>query len=95
MPIKLTSKQRAELRGRANSLPSIISVGKAGVTPELVAMVDEALTARELIKISIQENCDTPAADTARMVSERTRSEVVQQIGRKIVLYRKNHKLEK
>ena len=85
----MTSKERAFLRGLANGLNSIINIGKAGVTPELVSMADEALAARELIKIGMLDNTETTITDAARMVSERTRSEVVQVIGRKIVLYRK------
>jgi len=86
---KLTSKQRAELRGMANKLNTIITIGKAGVTPELVKMADEALAARELIKIGMLDNADVLINDAAEMVSERSRSEVVQVIGRKFVLYRK------
>ncbi|MCL2702364.1 MAG: YhbY family RNA-binding protein [Defluviitaleaceae bacterium] len=85
----MNSRQRAHLRGLANGLGSIIMIGKAGVTPEVVKMVDEALTARELIKVAMLDNTDTPVADAARMMSERTRSELVQVIGRKIILYRK------
>ena len=85
----MTSKQRAHLRGVSNGLNAIITIGKAGVTPELVKMADEALAERELVKIGMLDNADIPVAEAARMVSERTRSEVVQVIGRKIVLFRK------
>ncbi|MDR1705077.1 MAG: YhbY family RNA-binding protein [Clostridiales bacterium] len=85
----MTSKRRAYLRGLANNMDAIIFVGKTGVTPELINSADEALAARELIKIGVQENCPAPVKDAAIMVGERTRSEVVQVIGRKFVLYRK------
>ena len=90
MSAKLTSKQRAELRAEANGLSVIITIGKAGVTPEVVKMVDEALAARELVKVGMLDTADSTVEDAARMVSERTRSEIVQVIGRKIVLYRKD-----
>ena len=86
----LNSKERARLRGEANSLNVIITVGKAGVTPEVVKMVDEALTARELIKVGLLDNTDIPVEDAAQMLSERSRSQIVQIIGRKIILYKKN-----
>lgn len=85
----INGKQRAYLRGLANPQNAILNIGKTGVSPELVKAVDEALEARELVKIGLLDNCDVPAEDAARMVSERTRSEIVQIIGRKIVLYRK------
>jgi RNA-binding protein len=77
------------LRSLANGYDAIIFVGKTGVTPELVQSADEALAARELIKIGVQENCPVPVKEAAVMVGERTRSEVVQVIGRKFVLYRR------
>ena len=84
----MNSKQRAYLRGLANSLNVIITIGKAGVTPELITMVAEALAARELIKIGMLDNTEIPVAEAAQMVSERSRSQIVQVIGRKIVLYK-------
>lgn len=84
----MNSKQRSYLRGLANKLKAVVMIGKAGVTPEVVKMAAEALAARELIKVSVLDNSDVAAADAARMVSERTRSEVVQVIGRKFVLYK-------
>lgn len=84
----MTSKQRAFLIGLASKEQTIIHIGKNGITPELTASVEEALEARELIKIGMQQNCaDIPAA-LAETLSERTNSSVVQVIGRKMVLYR-------
>ena len=72
----------------------ILQLGKGGVTPENTASVDEALEARELIKISILQNCLEDPRQMAETLAERTHSQVVQVIGRKIVLYRegKNEK---
>jgi len=84
----LTSKQRAYLRSLASTIQPIYQVGKSIVTPELTAGIDEALEARELIKINVLKNCmDTPM-NVANIIAERTHSEVVQVIGKKIVLYR-------
>ena len=84
----MTSKQRAYLKGLAMTMDPILQLGKGGLTPENTAAVDEALAARELIKISVLQNC------LAEVLAERTRSQIVQVIGKKIVLYRegKNEK---
>lgn len=86
----MTSKQRAYLRGLANSIDSIFQVGKNAVTPELTASIDEALEARELVKITVLNNCDLPVRGIADTLSGRTRSETVQVIGKKLVLYRES-----
>ncbi|CCZ04991.1 MAG: ribosome assembly RNA-binding protein YhbY [Clostridiales bacterium] len=84
----MTSRQRAYLRSLASTIQPIYQVGKSIVTPELTAGIDEALEARELIKINVLKNCmDTPM-NVANIIAERTHSEVVQVIGKKIVLYR-------
>ena len=84
----MTSKQRAYLRSLAMKIEPILQLGKSGVTPENTASVAEALEARELIKISVLQNCLFDPQDMAQMLAERTQSEVVQVIGKKIVLYR-------
>ena len=71
---------------------AILQIGKSSITPELTAAVLEALEARELIKINVLQNCVDDQNELARVLAERTRSEVVQVIGRKIVLYKKNNK---
>jgi RNA-binding protein len=82
------SKQRAYLKGLAMTMNPIFQIGKSSLTPQLTEAVEEALAARELIKISVLQNClDDPRA-IAEYLSERTHSEVVQVIGKKIVLYR-------
>ena len=84
----MTTKQRAYLKGLAMTMDPIFQIGKGGVTPENTAAVEEALIARELIKISVLQNCMDDTRAMAEVLAERTRSQVVQVIGRKIVLYR-------
>ncbi len=84
----MTSKQRAYLKGLAMNLDPIFQIGKGSVTPELTAAVAEALEARELIKLSVLKNCLDDSRSIAEILAERTRSEVVQVIGKKIVLYK-------
>ena len=82
----MTSKQRAYLKGLAMTQDAILQIGKSSLTPEVTASVAEALEARELVKINVLQNCmDDPRA---QMLAERTRSQVVQVIGKKIVLYK-------
>ena len=88
----LTSKQRAHLRGLANDMPAIIQVGKGGVSDNLLEQIDEALEARELIKIRLLQNTDENPEELARTLANLTRSEVVQRIGKTIVLYRLSQK---
>mgnify|MGYP002771102418 CR=1 FL=1 len=73
----------------------IMQLGKGSVTPENTAAVDEALAARELIKINVLQNCLDDPRQMAEVLAERTHSQVVQVIGRKIVLYRKGKKEKK
>ena len=90
----MTSKQRAYLKSLAMTMDPILQIGKSSVTPELTAAVAEALEARELIKISVLQNCLEDPRQMAEVLAERTRSQIVQVIGKKIVLYRegKNEK---
>ena len=90
----MTSKQRAYLNGLATTMDPLLQLGKGGLTPENTAAVDEALAARELIKISVLQNCLEDPRQMAEVLAERTRSQIVQVIGKKIVLYRegKNEK---
>ncbi len=88
----MTSKERALLRSQAHHLEPIVHVGKESLTPEVTAAVDEALEARELIKIGVLKNCFDDPNEIAQIVAERTKSQVVQVMGKKITLYRKNTK---
>jgi RNA-binding protein len=91
----LTSKQRSQLRGLANSLDTILQVGKDGLGENLVKQANDALEARELIKGKALENCELTAREAAEALAKATRSEVVQIIGTKFVLYRQSHNKDK
>ncbi len=84
----MTSKQRAYLKSLAMTMDPIFQIGKSSLTPELTKAIAEALAARELIKVSVLQNCFDDPAELAQMVAERTHSQVVQVIGKKIVLYK-------
>jgi RNA-binding protein len=86
----MNSRQRAYLKSLAMTMDSILNIGKASLTPEFTESVNEALSARELIKISVLKNCLDEPKTIAYTLAERTKSEVVQVIGRKIVLYRES-----
>lgn len=84
----MTSKQRAYLKSLAMTQTPIFQIGKASLTPENTKAIADALEARELIKISVLQNCMDDPGELAQMVAERTKSQVVQVIGKKIVLYK-------
>lgn len=86
----LNSRQRAQLRGLANSMETILQVGKSGVTENTVKQVSDALEARELIKLRTLETCPTSSRETAEEIAEKTGADVVQVIGTRIVLYRES-----
>ena len=88
----MTSKQRAYLKSLAMKIDPIYNIGKGSISPELVQGVRDALEARELI--GVLQNCMDDPKELANVLAERTRSQVVQVIGKKIVLYKesKNHK---
>ena len=88
----ITTKQRAKLRGMANSIDTILQIGKGGISDTLIKQADDALTARELIKLKVLENCEYSAKEIAQMLSQATNSESVQVIGCKVVLFRRNAK---
>lgn len=88
MAINLSSKQRAHLKGLAMTIDPIYQIGKSSISPELVKGLDEALEKRELIKINVLQNCADDPKELATIVADRTRSTIVQVIGKKIVLYR-------
>ena len=77
----MTTKQRAYLKSLAMTMDPIFQIGKNSMTPELTKAVDEALEARELIKVSVLQNCADDPRELAAMLAERTRSQVVQVIG--------------
>ena len=90
----MTSKTRAYLKSISSTYDPIFQIGKGGITPEVCEAVSEALTARELIKLSVLKNCFDDPKEVAQILAERTRSEIVHVIGRKIVLFRQNSRKE-
>ena len=91
----ITSKQRAYLRSLSVNLPAIMQIGKGGLGDNLVKTVDDALEAKELIKLSVLENSDESARSAADALAEATGADVVAVLGRKIVLYRESKKHKK
>lgn len=88
----ISTKQRAQLRGLANSIDTILQVGKGGISETLIKQVDDALLARELIKMRVLENAPMFAREAAVELAEKTNADIVQVIGTKFVLYRKHPK---
>ena len=93
--MELTSKQRAQLRGIANNIDTILMVGKEGIGENLTKQANDALEAREIIKGKVLDNALMSAREVAEALAPLTRSEVVQVIGTKFVLYRPTHKQDK
>ena len=88
----MTSKQRAYLSSLANPMNPIFQIGKASLTPENVEAICQALDKRELIKVAVLKNCDDNPKEIANVIAERTHSEVVKVIGKKIILFKQNKK---
>ncbi len=86
----MTSKQRAYLKGLAMNIDPVFQIGKGSLTPEITEAVNEAFNTRELIKIAVLKNCFDDPKEIAAVLGERTHSQVVQVIGKKIVLYKEN-----
>lgn len=93
----MTSKQRAYLMSLASTLDPIFQIGKSSLTPEITSAIEECFNTHELIKINVLKNCFDDPKEMAYMLAERTKSQVVQVIGKKIVLYKEkkdNKKIE-
>ena len=86
----LTSKQRAYLRGLGQSCPAIMQIGKSGITENLIKTVSDALEARELVKLTVLENCMGTPKEVANELADATDADVVGVVGRKIILYRES-----
>ncbi len=86
----LNSRQRAQLRGLANTMETIFQVGKGGVNDNIIKQTDDALEARELIKLRVLETCPTTSRETADEIAERVGADVVQVIGSRFILYRES-----
>ena len=84
----MTSKQRAYLKSLAMKEDALVQIGKGGLTPDVTAAVAQALEARELVKVGVLQNCMEETDELGRTLAERTRSILVQVIGKKIVLYK-------
>ncbi|MDQ5983697.1 MAG: hypothetical protein RUMPE_00723 [Eubacteriales bacterium SKADARSKE-1] len=91
----ITSKQRAYLRSLANSIDTILIVGKGGISTELIKQASDALLARELVKGKVLETAGEEAKKFATIIAQQTSSEVVSVIGSKFILYKKNSKTPK
>ena len=88
----LTSKERAYLRGLANTEKAIMQIGKDGIGENLIKTVSDALEARELIKLTVLENCMGTPKEVANELASSTDADVVGVVGRKIILYRESEK---
>ncbi len=88
----ITNKQRAFLSSMANGIDAVYQCGKNSITPEFIEGIDAVLEKRELIKISVLKNCMDDPHEIAQIVAERTHSDVVRVIGKKIILYRPSKK---
>ena len=86
--MELTSKQRAYLKSLASTLNPVFQIGKSSVTPEITAAVEQCFNNNELIKLNVLKNCDDEVHEIANVIADRTRSTLVQVIGKKIVLYK-------
>lgn len=86
----LTSKQRAYLRGLANTISPTTTIGKEGITEALLSSIEETFNTRELIKLSILDTAGLDTREAANDIARAVKAESVQAIGSKIVLYKKN-----
>lgn len=86
----LTGKQKRFLRSSAHHLSPIFQVGKGCVNENMIKQISEALEARELIKVSVLQNCEMEKDEVASLLSKGTKSELVQVIGNTIVLYKES-----
>lgn len=86
----ITTKQRAVLRGLANTLDPVLQIGKEGITENSWVEIDNLFEARELFKIKVLKNCDETPRELANQISQKTNCEIVQCIGSRLVVYKKS-----
>ena len=86
----MNGKERAMLRKQAQNIQPIVHIGKEGITDNLVIQVKDALKARELVKCTVQQNCELGAREASEILCELTEAEGISAIGRKFVLYKKS-----
>lgn len=91
----MTSKQRAYLRAMANSYDTIFQIGKGGINENLLKQVDDALEARELIKLRVLNNSEYTADEAADVIAESVKADVVQVVGTRFILYKESKKHKK
>lgn len=91
----MTSKQRAKLRARANSIDTIINIGKEGLTESLICQLSAALNAREIIKGKVLDSAMITPEEVGNYISDKLKSEVVCCIGNKFIIYKKKRNSEK
>ncbi len=91
----ITGKQRSFLKSMANSIDPIFQIGKGGISDNLIKQIDDALSAREIVKVSILKNSDLDATQVAMHIAEQLDAEFVQSIGKKFTLYRESEKNKK
>ena len=91
----MTSKQRAYLRGQANTIDAIFQVGKGGITDVLLKQLDDAIEARELIKVTVLESAPGSSKELAEKLAQGSNSVVVQTVGNKVTLFRQKKKNSK
>lgn len=86
----LTGKQKRHLRSLAHHLDPIFQVGKGGVNENLISQIEDALEARELLKVSVLQNCEQEKDEVAQELAKGAKAELVQLIGKTIVLYKES-----
>lgn len=93
--MKITSRQRAELRAEAHHLTALVHVGNHGLTDAIRTTLDEVLRTHELVKVQLGKQLEIPAREAAAQLAESVRADVVQVIGKTATFYRENRNLEK
>ncbi len=88
----LKKKQKQYLKGLANPLKPVVIIGKDGLTENIISSIDEYLTSHELLKINILKNCEQEIEEIVLDVLANTNSELISQLGRKMVIYRRNNR---
>lgn len=88
----LTTKERAQLRAISNNFDNLVQIGKEGVTNNVIKLINDNLTAHELIKIKVQQNQDAPVKEICDEIIAKTNAEPVSVCGKKIVIYRRTDK---
>nr|WP_238988802.1 YhbY family RNA-binding protein [Calorimonas adulescens] len=86
----ITGKKRARLRAMANGIRPVVNIGKDGINETVLASIEDALEARELIKINVMENSPISIKDAIDLITEKLKAEPIQVIGKRFVIYRRS-----